>query len=69
VSKPARGAAGIAFGGLLTYVIASLSEVPLGFSLGWLGYALVMLGICLLACVVPARRALKVDAIAALRAE
>jgi hypothetical protein len=62
-------ATGIVFGGLLTFGIASLSEVPLGFSLGWLGYALVMLGICLLACVVPARRTLKVDAIAALRAE
>ena len=62
-------ATGIVFGGLLTYVIASLIDVTLGFSLGLLGYALFMLGVCLLACVVPARRALKVDAIAALRAE
>lgn len=57
-------ATGIVFGGLPTFVIASLNDVMLGFSLGLLGYALVMLGVCLLACVVPARRTLEVDAIA-----
>ena len=60
---------GIVFGGFLTFLIASLTDVTLGPSLGLLGYALVMLSVCLLACVVPARRALSVDPIAALRAE
>ena len=61
--------AGIVFGGVLTFVIARLIEIKLGFSPAVIGYLLVMLGVCLLACVVPARRALNVDPIAALRAE
>jgi len=61
--------AGIVFGGVLTLVIARLIEIKLGFSPVLIGYLLVMLSVCLLACVVPARRALNVDPIAALRAE
>ena len=61
--------AGIVFGGVLTFVIARLIEIKLGFSPVLIGYLLVMLSVCLLACVVPARRALNVDPIAALRAE
>ena len=61
--------AGIVFGGVATFVIASLVQIKLGFSPVFIGYLLVMLSVCLLACVVPARRALNVDPIAALRAE
>ena len=61
--------AGIVFGGVLTFVIARLIETKLGFSPVLIGYLLVMLSVCLLACAVPARRALNVDPIAALRAE
>jgi hypothetical protein len=61
--------AGIAFGGCATLAIARLVEVDLGVSPGLVGYLLVMLSVCLLACVAPARRALKLDPIAALRTD
>jgi hypothetical protein len=62
-------AIGIVFGGLIAFLIASADGVSFTMGFGVSGYALVMLGVCLLACVVPARRVLKVDPIAALRAE
>jgi ABC-type antimicrobial peptide transport system permease subunit len=34
-----------------------------------IGYAMLMLGVCALACIVPARRALRVQPMEALRAE
>ena len=64
----------------LTYIVAALGmvsaaalsqlmELPVGFSLGLIAVGPIIFAVCLLACIVPARRALRVDPIAALRAE
>ncbi len=63
---------GVAIGGVLACSLAS------GVAGGWpspaqlaiiVGYAAVMLGVCLLACAVPARRALRVEPTEALRTD
>jgi len=60
---------GSVFGALLTVGVSRLMELPLGFSLGLIAVGPIIFAVCLLACIVPARRALRVDPIAALRAE
>jgi ABC-type antimicrobial peptide transport system permease subunit len=60
---------GAAFGALLTVGVSRLMNLSLGFSFGLIAVGPIIFAVCLLACVVPARRALRVDPIAALRAE
>ena len=62
-------ATGIVVGGMLAFWISSADGITFVLGFGVAGYALVILGVCLLACLGPVRRVLKVDPIAALRAE
>ena len=75
-------AAGVAVGTLLVGVVVTLlaappdsplADTPVAFSalqgLMLLGYAAMMFGVCMLACIVPTRRALRIQPTEALRAE
>ena len=59
-------AAGAVLVGLLTWSIAGLSAREAAFVSA---YAMAMLAVCLLACIVPTRRALRVHPTEALRAD
>jgi ABC-type antimicrobial peptide transport system permease subunit len=48
---------------------ALLSTVTPAYVMGMAGYTVLMFGVCMLACLVPARRVLRVDPIAALRSD
>ena len=58
---------GVAAGGVLAAITGD-SATPAALA-GALGYAVLMFGVCLLACVVPTRRALRVEPIVAMRAD
>jgi putative ABC transport system permease protein len=62
-------AGGIVAGAILTAILSGQIVTTLAYQLAVAGYALVMFGVCLLACLVPARRALRVNPVDALRAE
>ncbi|MEX1257424.1 MAG: ABC transporter permease [Gemmatimonadota bacterium] len=56
-------------GGIATYGLGTVGEFSLSSAVGVLAYVALTLAICLLACVVPARRALRIEPSEALRAE
>jgi ABC-type antimicrobial peptide transport system permease subunit len=60
---------GAVFGALLTVGVSRLMNLTVGLSLGLIAVGPIIFAVCLFACVVPARRALRVDPIAALRAD
>jgi putative ABC transport system permease protein len=64
-----RMAIGIAIGSVLIMLLSRLAGVMASQAATLFGYIVVMCVVCLLACLVPARRAMAVDPIEALRAE
>jgi ABC-type antimicrobial peptide transport system permease subunit len=62
-------ATGVVSGALLTFLLVNSFGLTTANALGMTAYVAAMLCVCLLASIVPARRALRVDPIAALRTE
>src|SRR6185436_8871587 len=60
-------------GSVLGVILFTLLPIPLpltlGYAIGMAGYMVLMFAVCMLACLVPARRVLRVDPIAALRTD
>ncbi len=66
----AQVALGVAAGGVLTVMLSGgVEEATPGTLAGALAYTVLMAGVCLLACVVPTRRALRVQPTEAMRAD
>jgi hypothetical protein len=63
----------VAMGSALGPVLFSLLPIPIAltpaYAIGMAAYVVLVFGVCMLACLVPARRVLRVDPIAALRAD
>ena len=64
-----RMAIGLVVGCVLALLLGGQIALTPSHVAGLFGYGLVMCGVCLLACIVPARRAMAVDPIEALKAE
>jgi putative ABC transport system permease protein len=62
-------AMGSALGPILFFTIPIPIAVTPAYVMGMTGYTVLMFGVCMLACLVPVRRVLRVDPIAALRTE
>ena len=63
-------ALGVAAGGVLTVMLSGgVEEATPGTLAGALAYTVLMFGVCLLACVVPTRRALQVEPTEAMRVD
>ncbi|MCC7053025.1 MAG: ABC transporter permease [Gemmatimonadaceae bacterium] len=61
---------GVVAGGVLTVIVNDGIDHPSAdVLLGALGYAVLMLGVCLLACIVPTQRALRIEPTEALRTD
>jgi predicted permease len=60
---------GVVAGCVLTVLLRDVEEATPAALAGALGYAVLMFGVCLLACVVPTRRALRVEPTVAMRVD
>ncbi|GLC26979.1 ABC transporter permease [Roseisolibacter agri] len=65
----AQVALGVVAGGVLTVLLRDVEEATPAALAGALAYSVFMLGVCLLACIVPTRRALRVEPTVAMRVD
>ena len=62
-------ATGSALGPILFTMLPTPIELTPGYAVGMAAYMVLVFGVCMVACLVPVRRVLRVDPIAALRTD